>query len=288
LFEEERFDALHIDHLNLAQYLPGKKNCPWILEEHNLESQGKWTIARREKLPANLIFLWEAVRLWLKERVLLKKFDHLLAISAEDKRLIEKKGVSPGKISILPTPMKMKKLYQWGQKNILFIGLLSWWPNKDAINWFLEKIYPQLKKKIVGLKFLLVGEGLKPSLKERVKRDASMTLTGYVKNIKPYLKRAGVFVLPFRMGSGLRIKMLIAMAAGIPVVGTRKGFEGLIGKEKIKGLLIADNEKELVNYLVKVLKDKELAQVVSQKQLVLIRKYYSKKRQEKVLKDVYE
>lgn len=287
LLQKDKFDVIHIAHLNMTQYLPKKKNCLWIFEEHNIESEGKWSIAKYERFPINIIFYWEAIRLWLMERKWLKRFTWVLAISGRDKQIIISRGVNKNKVLTLPLATKARSLFSWGQKSLLFIGLLSWWPNKDALIWFINNLYFRLKEKIPGLKFYLVGAQPQPKLKKVVRNDQSIILTGYVKNINSYLKKAGCFILPFRMGSGVRIKLLMAMAAGIPVVGTKKGFEGFLTARETKSLLVADNKKKMTDYIVKVLNNKKFAQFISRKQLELIKEFYSQEEQRKVLDKIY-
>jgi glycosyltransferase involved in cell wall biosynthesis len=288
LLKKEKFDAIHIDHFNMMQYLPKKKSCLWVFEEHNIESQGKWTIAQYERFPINIIFFWEAIRLWLKELICLRRFDFILAISSKDRKNIIKKGIKKEKALFLPMVIKTKSQFIWGYKNLLFIGLLSWWPNKDALIWFVSHIYSRLKEKIRGLKFYIVGAQPSPKLSRLIKKDKSIVLTGYVPDIKPYLKKAGCFVVPFRMGSGLRIKVLTTMATGIPVIGTKKGFEGLQTKNKAKDLLITNNKEKMIDYMAKVLNNKKFALSVSEKQLDLIKNFYSQEKQGQILDKVYK
>lgn len=287
LLKKEDFDVIHIDHLNMMQYLPKKKTCLWVFEEHNIESQGKWTIACHERFPINIIFAWEAVRLWFRELICLRRFDFILTISPKDKIRMVKMGVRKDRVMFLPMAMRPKNQFIWGKKNLLFIGLLSWWPNKDALIWFVREIYPRLKEKIKGLKFYIVGAQPSPKLTYLIRKDKSIVLTGYLKNIKPYLKKAGCFVVPFRMGSGIRIKLLMAMAAGIPVVGTKKGFEGLILKGQAKDFLISDQQGQIVDFISRVFSQKKFAQKISKKEIALIRKIYSFKKQQLVLNKVY-
>jgi glycosyltransferase involved in cell wall biosynthesis len=286
LLNKKNFDAIHIDHLNMAQYLPDEKNCLWVLEEHNIESSAKKSIAEQENFPASPIFKWEAYRIKFKENQFWKKFDYIFAISPEDKEELVSRGIDDENIFVLPVPMVYKNYYQWGEKKILFIGLLSWWPNKDGLQWFIREVYPNLKKEVKNIKFLIVGEDAKPDLKQIAASEPSVELIGYVKEIEPYLKEAGCFILPFRMGGGVRIKLLTAMAAGIPVVGTKVGFQGLIGKEKHE-LLISQTKQDLITNTKRVLNNKSFALRITKEQKRIIKQYYSNENQTKILNKVY-
>lgn len=286
LLKKEKFEAIHVDHLNMFQYLPKKKNCPWVLEEHNIESQGKFSIAQKEKFPFNLVFFWEAVRLWLQEKNWFRRFDYILAISEKDKKTILRRGGKKKRVLVLPTPMKAKNLFLWGKKNILFIGLLSWWPNKDGFYWFYQKVFPLIKNKMPRVKFIVVGAEARRRMKDHAEKDPCLQLAGYVKDIKPFLKKAGVFIIPLRMGSGIRIKALSAMKAGIPIVSTRKGTEGLPVLDN-KEVLLADNPGNFAKAVVNILGDCQLAKKISKNSLEFIRKKYNKKRALKILNQVY-
>ena len=178
--------------------------------------------------------------------------------------------------------MKAKSLFKWGNKNILFVGLLSWWPNKDGFIWFYKKVFPFIKKVIPQVKFYVVGRGKKYFKKIVSQNEKNIVFTGYVKNTKPYLKKAGVFIIPLRMGSGIRIKALTAMARGIPVVSTKMGVKGL-GVKNNKEVLVSDGPKTFAKAVIKILKNKKTALCLSKNAQQFIKKNYNEKLASRIL-----
>lgn len=293
LLRKEEFDIIWIDHLNMAQYLPRRqaglprqKKQTWVLEEHNIESSAKASIVRHERSIFKFIFAHEATRLWFYERKVIPRFDYWLAISRPDRQALIKRGANPDRAFFLPTPFAVKPLYTPGSKEILFIGLLSWWPNKDGFAWFYQKVFPPIRKKLPQVKFVAVGAQARPFMEEAAARDPNLILPGYVAEIEPYLAAAGVFVVPLRMGGGIRIKILTAMAAGVPVVATTKAAEG-IEVTHGKNILLADTPEEFARQVVRILTDRKLAQRLSQGGKKLIKDKYNKESAARTLRLTY-
>ena len=113
------------------------------------------------------------------------------------------------------------------ERAIVFTGYYTDEPNRDAVMWFSHAVWPRLKAKYPDLTFYVVGPGPRPDMLELARKDPRIIVTGEVDSILPYLARAQVFVCPNRLGSGMRGKILQAMAAGIPVVSTTLGAEGI-------------------------------------------------------------
>jgi len=289
LIEKERFDAIHIDHLSIAPYLPDKKDCFWVLEEHNLESEINWGIVKKEGWNKFKLFsLLEALKLTIYERVMIPKFDYVLAISKADQRKLTGLGARENRVFFLPTPFETKSFFHFQKKQpiILFIGMLSWWPNKDGFFWFYKKVFPQVRQEIPNVKFVVIGKEATKEMVEADKKDASLDLVGYVKDLEKYLACASVFVVPLRAGSGIRIKILTALSYGLPVVSTKKGAEGIVGRSG-QGVILADDPEDFARAVIKVLKDRELADKLSKAGFDFIAKNYNQQKAAKILAKVY-
>lgn len=109
---------------------------------------------------------------------------------------------------------------------IVFVGVMDVTHNETAVLWFYTEVLPLLKKNHPGLKFFIVGDNPPESIRN-LESDSSITVTGRVESIYPYLDGADLLIAPLRFGSGIKIKILEAMAAGVPVVTTSIGAEGL-------------------------------------------------------------
>lgn len=139
---------------------------------------------------------------------------------------------------------------------VLFFGLLSTVPNVDGVQYFIQKIWPRILAIRPGTQFIVVGGSAAPALKAL--ESSGMKLVGSVEDLRPYLARAAVVVVPLRLGSGTRLKILESWAMARPVVSTSLGAEGL---QSVAGqhLLIADDPDEFAAAVVRVLNEPELA-----------------------------
>ena len=126
---------------------------------------------------------------------------------------------------------------------LIFQGGMDWFPNRDAVEFFLEQIFPLLRHEIPDLEFIVAGRNPSPELLSRFGSIRGVYFTGTVPDMRPYLARAAVCVVPLRMGSGTRLKILEAAASGKAIVSTRLGAEGLdflSGSE----IMLADTPEE--------------------------------------------
>ncbi len=108
----------------------------------------------------------------------------------------------------------------------MFSGTMSWFPNEDAMTYFIKAILPMIRREIPGVSLTVVG--MNPSSRFRaMAAGAGVQVTGTVDDVRPYIAAAEVFVVPLRVGSGTRLKIFEALAMGKAVVSTPLGAEGL-------------------------------------------------------------
>ncbi len=277
-------EIIHVDHINIAQYLPKKKNEVWILEHHNLEFYLLWTrFIHSNKLSRKLYLLIEATLTFLFESKKIKKFDHVFTISPEEATRVKKffnfKNVDPQPLIYPITKLKKEK-----RKNpyILFIGGLGWPPNEDAVEWFVRKMFPNILIKIPNAEFHIVGKDNR-ELTKRLPKSKNVFLHGYQENLNPFLRKADIFVLPFRVGGGVRLKALTALSAGIPIVSTKLGIEGLQVKKNIH-YIEAENEKSFAQKTINLIKSKKMQEKISYEQKKYLLQKHSEKENTKWLK----
>ena len=143
---------------------------------------------------------------------------------------------------------------------LIFIGGVQYPPNGDALRFYLKTIHPKMMALFPNLKLLAIG-ATSDWLDAENLNDPSVEPLGFVDDIRPYLAQASIGICPIRYGSGTRLKVLTYMAAGLPIVSTTKGAEG-IGYTKSKDLLIADEPAAFVEALSTLLNNRHTAQTI--------------------------
>jgi glycosyltransferase involved in cell wall biosynthesis len=156
-------------------------------------------------------------------------------------------------------------------RTLLFMGPLDYRPNADATRWLVSSVLPAVRRRLPDARLRLVGRG-----SERISAEGVDAL-GYVPDASVELRRADALLVPMRMGSGIRFKVLEAMASGVPVVSTRLGLAG-INAEPGKHALVGSTAGELADATVQILEDRSLARSVAQAARALVEQQYAWKR----------
>lgn len=139
---------------------------------------------------------------------------------------------------------------------ICFVGLMDYPPNVDAVIYCYQKIFPLIRNVHNDIKFYIVGSS-PPTKVMQLAQDKMIEVIGYVEDIRPYLRKAGIAIVPTRMGGGILNKILEPLAMGIPVVTRSRSVEGLNVKNGVD-LLIADNAIDFARAVIRLLNDESL------------------------------
>lgn len=264
IIQKEHIDLVHVDLLPLTAYINEFENLPKILVNHNVESVRLYRWYRTEPNPVKKAYLGIQ---WLKlrsfERSAMNKFDGCVVVSEIDKELLLKMGVK-SKLFVVPNGTNTKFFKPNNGKvvenSVLWIGHMDVHTNRDAVLYFWKEIYPILKKKYPEVKMTFVGTAPPKEIAEAAQRDGQVKATGFVDDIRPYIDEATVMVVPIRIGSGTRLKILDAMAMGKAIVSTSVGCEGLNVNDG-KNILIADDPEGFSDKMIELLKnsDKRIA-----------------------------
>ncbi len=170
-------------------------------------------------------------------------------------------------------PTKKKKY----NKKILYIGNLSWKSNMDGLNWFVNDVFPILKKSISEITLTIVGGGCENN---PFKDIVGIEYLGYVKDISNIYDNYSVFIVPLKEGSGIRIKILEAFNNEIAVVSTTLGCD-TIGAESDKEIMIADTNEDFADAIIKLLNNKQFNEkICKQAKQLLMNKFSLDARQE--------
>ncbi len=140
---------------------------------------------------------------------------------------------------------------------LVFSGTLDFRPNIDAVTWFVREVLPRIRERQPDARLLVVGKRPAAAL-QRLADEGALLLTGEVSDVRPYLAGAAVYVVPMRIGGGVRLKLLEALALELPVVSTNMGAEGLAGLRAGEHCLIADDAATFADATLRLLDDPAL------------------------------
>lgn len=191
------------------------------------------------------------------ERRYLKKADHVLAVSDTDRNSFLD-FLPPGKLTVAPngvdseyfSPSPLSEI----PASIAFVGSMDWMPNEDAVAYFVRDIFPLIRKRIPEASLCVVGRHPTARLKMLAARERQISLTGWVEDVRPYVARSAVCIVPLRIGSGTRIKIYEAMAMGKAIVSTSIGAEGLPVSDG-ENIVLADDPVQFADAVVYLLRD---------------------------------
>jgi glycosyltransferase involved in cell wall biosynthesis len=259
LVARERFDLVHADQLNMAQFGLAT-GLPVVLDEHN----AVWTIfrrlARQERGPRRWLLELEWRRLRRYEGRVCRASAAIMAVSAEDRAALLDAGAREP-IASIPIAVDIAGVQPVARsqvaQGILSMATMYWPPNVDGVLWFAREVLPLIRRDEPDAPFYVVG-ARPPEQVRALALDHMIEVTGYVADPASYLASSALMVVPLRAGGGMRVKILEALARGIPVVSTTIGAEG-IDVTPGEHLLIADEPAEFAAAVVRLLRDRPLA-----------------------------
>jgi glycosyltransferase involved in cell wall biosynthesis len=226
-------DVIFLDHYESAAYLPRDYRGAVVYHAHNAYHQIWQRYAQLPGNPALRAAAWlEARRVQRAELSIARRADLVFA-SPNDRELLVDGGIAAARIAPTyhlgdDTQLQLPDLrFQDTQQRLLYVGLLSWEANVQGLLWFLDKVWPQLKQQHPDLAFDIVGKNPEQRLQERVAALPGVKLLGFVPDLEDVYRRARVSVAPLLFGSGMKVKVLDAMARGMPTVTTPVGAEGI-------------------------------------------------------------
>jgi glycosyltransferase involved in cell wall biosynthesis len=214
----------------------------------------------------------EIRRLEKYENSIVKKADRVLLVSERDLASLNSQNVSVIPIGIDTDDFRPDALKKEKGK-IIFTGNLHYFPNVDAVRYFILDILPLIMEEIPEAYF--EAAGINPSRKIMTLSGLpGVKIAGYVPDMADFINTGAVYVCPIRCGSGMQIKLLEAMACGAPVVSTSYAAEGI---KAVPGVhfLRADSKEEFADKTIQMLKDFELREKIAAQALQLIKEHYT-------------
>jgi glycosyltransferase involved in cell wall biosynthesis len=169
---------------------------------------------------------------------------------------------------------------------VVHVGTMYWPPNADAVRWFAEAIWPRIRAARPQAEFDVIGARPPRAVRALAAAHSGIRVHGYVDDPTPFVERAGAVVVPVRAGSGMRVKILTALAQGLPVVTTALGCEG-IAVQSGTHVLIADDPAEFAAATLRLLADRALAEALGHNGRRLIESRYDYRQLYPALEGVY-
>jgi glycosyltransferase involved in cell wall biosynthesis len=255
-----QFTAVQVEGVHLSQYLNVIQAAPSrptvLIDWHNVESELMWRYSENKLAwPKRMLARRTATLLESTETILLEGHGvHTVASERERKKLLDRSPsanihvIANGVDTGLFSPATIAEIQRnadtrIGRRSILFVGSMDYHANIDAVTWFAREVWPEISQRHSELEFVIAGRN--PSLAVRDLASERIRVTGTIEDVRPCYASAACVVVPLRVGSGTRLKILEAMAAGVPVVSTRLGVEGIDATHGVH-LLLADGESEII------------------------------------------
>jgi glycosyltransferase involved in cell wall biosynthesis len=236
-----RFDLLHLDSIHMIRYGEAFAPTRLVYNWHNIESEAMQRYSATVASPARR---WYAAHTAsklkeLEKEILSQGSGHVVCSQRE---LAQLQQIVPGaRIAVVNNGVDMQYFANAGSasgRDLVFVGSMDYYPNAEAAISFSRDVWPLIRGRIPETRLLLVGANPGPDVLA-LSGLPGVTVTGTVPDVRPYYSKALAAIVPLRTGGGTRLKILEAMAAGVPVVSTPLGAEGLEVTPG-KDILIAD------------------------------------------------
>jgi len=254
IFLTRRVDLMQYEFSHTASVRPTRP-VPTIIDAHNIEYQLLQRVARTSANMAQEVFNrveWRKVR-HLEERAW-KSATLVTATSTIDAAVIKHATGVP--VSVVPNGVDVRAFSNLDasrkQNTVIFTGAMRHYPNAVGARWYAERVHPLVRDAIPNVKVSIVGADPPPDIAALA--SDSITVTGRVERIEPYLASASVAIVPLHAGSGTRLKILEAFAAYTPVVSTTIGAEGVDAEDGIH-ILIRDKPDEFAEAVIAALRN---------------------------------
>ncbi|HEY9199215.1 MAG TPA: glycosyltransferase family 4 protein [Gammaproteobacteria bacterium] len=230
ILDTQDIDLLHVDTIGLAPYRRLAPGMPCVLTHHNIESR---LMERRADVETGALQKYyvglQARRLRAYEAEQSPLFDMNVMMSPNDQADLLQ--IAPGvPTAIIPNGVDIEYFTpatEGHELAAIYTGGMNMYANKDAVLYLLRDIWPAVLREHPGAKFYAIGQDPPRELYEIAQREPSVIVTGFVDDVRPYVRKAAVYVVPLRVGGGTRLKVLDALAQGKAIVSTSVGCEGI-------------------------------------------------------------
>ena len=251
LLKKRNYKIIFCYSAQIAQYVLRYEDRLRIMDFVDVDSD-KWRqYGRQKKFPLNRVYYIEGQRLLNFEKAISKKFLLSIFSTEQERRIFRNSGASGNIIAInngvdteFFSPQHFPK-----ENALVFVGAMDYFPNIDAVQWFTDSVFLPLLRRRPDIKFYIVGSNPVHGVKKLANLSPNIIVTGFVKDVRPYLARSKMAVMPIRIARGIQNKILEAMAMRIPVILNEKLYKTLhpIDKRELFIYRDADDLLDIIN-----------------------------------------
>lgn len=293
LLKEEEFDVIHAETFYIMPHIP-RTSIPVLLVEQTIE----FKVYQHYVSSLPFIFRWaltlDILKLKFWEIYYWKKAQVVATVSNSDKSIIQE-CVPDNETFVIPNgagdEMFLDRIPKKNisQPTLLFVGNFSWLQNTEAAMYLIEKVFPKLNEALPHIKLIIAGQNVKSKLSFPSKENIEVIdiQPDDHETIKNLYKNTTVFVAPIFGPGGTRLKILAAMASGLPIVTTKTGVEGLEITPN-EDILVANSPGEFVNKIKDLLDNEEKYTKMQKTSFAVVKEKYSWNAIAKKLEMVYK
>lgn len=256
-----RYDVLVADEICMTPYAELASHLPRVVARQKVDHLHYQEMARARPWGGDKVLdSLEATRLQQYERAKMPIYQAYMACSDHDAAIIGRDA--PGApFLVIPNGVDLDTFFpsqspKAGRPILLYVGAMNYYPNIDAVKFFFDGMYGRIVQAMPDVRVQIVGHSPPPEVLQRAQLPG-VEVMGSVPHMRPYYDAATVFMVPLRLGGGTRLKIVEAMAMGLPVVSTSVGAEGL-DIHPGQNILIADDASAFAGEVLRLFADAEL------------------------------